>query len=256
MYSVLRSAVALATLGFMVGGAAEVGRCATLTFSGLAHGEILSNQFAPFVTISAVNPNRSHDLAIVFDSTETGTSDPDLEGPPWAAGNLAASATVLGNLAIIAEKDVDVGNDGIIDDPDDERMRPAGSITLDFTASGQLFDTFGFDILDIEGVLDEQTTIDFFNDAAPVGTIDLTAFTTPGPTFDPTVVFGNNSANRIGPHTTTELGLSGDFNKVTFNLGGSSAIDNIFVVPEPTITAFAVSTLIALALLCRKGRSF
>ena len=48
--------------------------------------------------------------------------------------------------------------------------------------------------------------------------------------LDPTVKFGDNSANRISP-----ISGFGVANRVVFNMGGSGAIDNLAaeVVPEP-----------------------
>jgi len=243
-----------ATVALFLASSSATTHATTITFSGLSHGEILGSQFAPFLTVSAVNPNRSHDLAIVFDTTEVGTSDPDLEGPPWAGGNLAAAAVVLGNAAIIAENDGDANNDDIIDDPDDEGSRPAGSMTFDFTASTEEFTVFGFDIIDIEGIIVEESTIDFFDGNTPLGSVNFSEFTTAGPLFDPTIAFGNNTANRIGPYTIGELGVSAEFNKVVFNLGGSSAIDNLFVIPEPSSWALAATSLVTGFIAIRRRR--
>ena len=220
---------------------------AVLTFSGLSHGEIVTTQLLPAVTISAVNPNRSHDLAIIFDSLETGTADPDLEGPPWLGGNLAPG-TVLGNMLIIAENDVDVSPaDGLIDSPDDEGNRPAGSLIFDF--SGPIT-FFGFDIIDVEGVLQEGSSIDFFSGGGFVGNVNFSEFVTPGPLFDPTITFGNNTANRIMTMTTSSLG-HGPWDKVVINLGGSAAIDNI-VVPEPASVCLLMACLVCLGLIRRR----
>ncbi len=207
---------------------ANTAHATLIDFNSLAHGEIVTTQFAPTVTISAVNPNRPHDLAIIFDSEETGTADPDLEGPPWAGGNLAPG-TVLGKLLIIAENDVDANNDNLIDSPDDEGSRPAGSLIFEF---GQAVGVFGFDIIDIEGSIQEASTIEFFSGNTLLTTVSFADFVAAGPLFDPTVVFGNNTANRISPLVDQQLGIV-PFDKVVMNLGGSSAIDNI-IVPEPS----------------------
>jgi len=220
---------------------ANTALAAVIDFNSLVHGEIVTTQFAPTVTISAVNPNRPHDLAIIFDSQETGTADPDLEGPPWAGGNLAPG-TVLGNLLIIAENDVDANNDDLIDNPDDEGARPAGSLIFEF---GQAIGVFGFDIVDIEGSIQEASTIEFFSGNTLLTTVSFADFVTAGPLFDPTVVFGNNTANRIIPLVDQQLGIV-PFDKVILNLGGSSAIDNL-IVPEPStffLGAIALATLL------------
>ena len=87
--------------------AAECAGSVSLDFAGLAHGELLNDQYADIgVHISAsANEGRPNQL-IVFNSNESGTRDPDLE-----AG--------IGNLAIIPEHVVDEDNDGNVDDPND-----------------------------------------------------------------------------------------------------------------------------------------
>ena len=107
-----------------------------LDFESLMHGEIVGGQFSVShgVTISATNIGGGPDLAIAFDSTKTGTADPDLEDP-WtfmgSTGNIP-EGTILGKVLIIAENDEDKNNDNLIDSPDDEGSRPAGSIFFDF----------------------------------------------------------------------------------------------------------------------------
>ena len=91
------------------------------TFEGLAHGQILTSAVPSegagmSVGVSAINPNRSHDTAAIFNTQIMGsTADPDLQGPPWGGGNLAPG-TVLGNAVIIAQNNTDNDNDGILDD--------------------------------------------------------------------------------------------------------------------------------------------
>lgn len=207
-------------------------QAATITFEGLAHGEIVTNQLAASsgVTISAVNPNRPHDLGIIFNSLETGTSDPDLEGPSWDGGNLAPD-TILGNLLIIAENDGDSNLDGLIDDPDDEGHRPAGMLIFDF---GDAMTEFGLDLVDVESPTAELGKVEFFSGGSSIGEVGFDEFVDNTSVFyDPTVAFGNNSANRINPILASEIGATG-FDRVIVHMGGSGAIDNINFVPEPT----------------------
>lgn len=210
----------------------------TFDFESLVHGEIVTNQFAPVLNISAINPNRGFDIAAAFDTSLMGTSDPDLEGPPWAGGNLAISPTEtqLGRALIIAENNVGAG-DGILDDPDDEGSRPAGQLIFDFSHD---INTFGFDVIDIEGNVMEFSRLEFFNDGMLVGTVGFNEFTTAASTFfDATVQFGNNSANRINPITSALLvdagfgDAAGGFDRVIIHAGGSSAYDNI-TIPAPS----------------------
>jgi len=103
-----------------------------LDFDDLAQGEIVSSQFLKTqgVTISAINFGSGPGLAIIFDSLNPTGGDYDLAGPSWAGGNLASANTVLGKILIISENDIDSNLDGLIDFPDDEGSRPAGSIFL------------------------------------------------------------------------------------------------------------------------------
>jgi hypothetical protein len=136
------------TAAAIVGCAAVLVRADVITFDDLAHGEIVDNQYSASngLTISAVNLGGGPDLAAAFNTNLSGTADPDLEGPPWATGNLPLD-TEFGNALIIAENDGGSG-DGILDSPDDEGSRPAGTLVFDFDRS---ISEFGFDLLDVEG---------------------------------------------------------------------------------------------------------
>jgi hypothetical protein len=223
-------------------------------FNALKHGEIVSSQFSNLgLTISGVNPNRSHDLAIIFDSSRTGTDDPDLEGPPdntWAIGNLAPNQ-FLGNLLIIAENNLDIDEDELIDRPDDEGLRPGGLILFDFDTP---ITTFGFDLIDIEGASEgfQATFIMSNTGSASLGYDDFT--NAASPYYDSTIMFGDNSANRISSISAEDLRLS-QFDRVQMNLGGSGAIDNIHwtTVPEPGSIFLIGSGLIGLGILKQKN---
>lgn len=219
--------------------------------SGLEHGEIIGSQYSSLgLTISAINRGGGPDLAILFDSTKNQTRDPDLEDP-WSVGNIPTNE-VLGNVLIIAENDTDSDGDGLIDNPDDEGSRPAGTIffEFDFDITG-----FGFDLLDVEGSVeygdDSGYFATFYSDATEIGHIgfgDLLA--------DLTIVYGDNSANRISPITADYLGID-SFNRVEINFGGSAAIDNIqfAAVPEPsTIILFGFGLLGTVAACRSRGK--
>ncbi len=209
-----------------------------LTFDPAVHGEIITNQFAAShgVTISANNLNRAFDLAAVFDSLEVGTADPDLEGPPWAGGNLAPN-TILGNMLIIQENNIGIG-DGIADVPDDEGNRPAGDLIFDF-ATPQL--QFGFDLIDVEGTMEENGMVSFFLGGGLVGSPIAFSDIVNGASsfFDASVTFGNNTANTLGPWTAGDIGAV-NFDRVVIRLGGSGAVDNI-AVPAPGVGVFFVT---------------
>jgi len=77
------------------------------SFPGLAHGTILSNQYADIgMTITAVANGGKPNTLVIFDSNQTGTADPDLE-------------VDIGNLSIIPENTIDSNGDGYVDSPND-----------------------------------------------------------------------------------------------------------------------------------------
>jgi len=200
------------------------------SFESLTHGEIITTQFSDVgMSIEAENFQFAGAMPIAFNSNLLGTSDPDLQGPSWAKGNIAPG-TNLGNLIIIPENMVDANGDGIVDDPDDEAARPAGDLKFTFA---DVMTGFGFDVVDMEGPVREMTSLEFLLFGDSVATVDFNEFVTPGSDFyDPTVKFGNNSANRISVITADALGISG-FTSVVIHVGGSAAYDNIVVIPAP-----------------------
>jgi len=209
-----------------------------LDFDDLPQGDIVSSQFLKTngVSISAKNFGNGPGLAIIFDSLNPTGGDNDLAGPPWEGGNLASGKTVLGKILIIAENDVDLDHDGMIDFPDDEGNRPAGSIFFDFENP---MCSIGFDLIDVEGPSEFGSNsgfvATFFMGGTELARVGFDQFINENSMFyDPTVQYGNNKANRISSLTVDALStFTGTsitaFDKVEFNLGGSSAIDNIEV---------------------------
>ncbi len=219
---------------------ATAGQAQVYTFDSLVHGEILTNQFEPALSVTGTNPNRSFDIVAGFDTQTMGGPDPDLQGPPWAGGNLAVSNTevMIGTALIIAENDVDANSDGILDTPDDEGGRPSGTIDLGFASPVPVF---GLDIVDIEGVVQESSSLQFYSGGSLVGSVNFSEFVTSGSAyFDASVTFGNNHANRIQPIPASDFGVAG-FDRVVIEVGGSSAYDT-FVVPAPA-SAVALGVL-------------
>jgi len=187
-----------------------------IDFSGLVHGDIVAEQYAGMgVHISAMNLNQPFDIAAIFDTGLSSTSDPDLEGP-WSMGNIDLN-TELGNVLIIQEND-----NG---DPDDEGGRPAGEIQFDFDFTVR---SFGFTVADVESDDLEHSVVSFYLNGALIESIGFGEFEASG-SYDNGSIYGNNSINSI-----SEFEVAGDFDRVVFNVGGSMAFDNIqFTVPAP-----------------------
>ena len=217
----------------------------TLDFESSMHGEIVSGQFSVShgVTISAKNVGGGPDLAVAFDSHKTSTADPDLEDP-WTfmgnTGNIPAD-TFLGKLLIIAENKNDGNGDNLIDSPDDEGTRPAGSIFFDFDYP---LAAIGFDLIDVEGPTEYGTNRGYFAtffmgpaELARVGFGDL--INNSSPFFDLTIKYGNNLANRISPISASALSIAA-FDRVEINFGGSAAIDNLTWTPVPEPSSLAL----------------
>jgi len=200
----------------------------------ILHGDVIANQYlADGVLISAVNPNRSHDLAMAFDSDASGTRDPDLEYA-WSGGNL--SGTRLGGLLILAE-------DPVV--PDDEGSRPAGELIFEFL--GGPLQSIGFDLVDIESAVVEAGGLDLYFDGALQASYSFADFAEPSSNlYDPSVVYGDHFANRIAPIDLSTAGLR--FNEAVFRLGGSGALDNVVVEYAPIQPLAEPGTIVLIAL--------
>lgn len=236
MRSPFRAAiVAMTSAAFGAAGASAT--TITIDFEGLNHGAVVDTQFVGNgVTISA---DSAMDLAVAFDSRERGTRDPDLEGPngadgSWSDGNLAPD-TVLGLILIIQEND-DGCSDWICDLPDDEGSRPAGELIFEFSTD---ILSFGFDLVDVEGAPIENGAVEFYSGGSisPVASVPFSSFVDSSSSFfDPTVRFGNNTANTIAPIDAAALGLNAAdaaFDKIVIKMGGSAGVDNISFLPAP-----------------------
>jgi hypothetical protein len=232
-----RAGSAAALLAF-----AGVAHADIIAFDGLAHGRIIdSATFADAgMLIEATSFRLPTVKPIVFDTQFISTADPDLNGPPWAGGNLPIN-TVLGGVLIIPESMTDANNDGIVDRPDDEGRRSAGTLAFSFAKP---VTSFGLDVVDIEGVVQERTRIDLLSDGVLIGSLDFAELTDPGSRFyDPTIVFGNNTINRVAPVLAADF-QAASFNRVIIHVGGSGAFDNLVTTQIP---APAPAALLALA---------
>lgn len=237
---------------------ALAGQCAAgvIGFNSNAHGEIIDNDFSGMgVRFSAVNFRGGPDLAIVFDTLMTNTADPDLEAP-WVRGNLTPNAFQRGIL-IIAENAGDSNRDGRIDDPDDQaapRGSSSGEIRIQFDYD---LSTFGFDLFDSEGgpeINPNVGYITFRENNVELRRVSFAEFITPTSTFyDPTIQYGDHSANRIRPMTAAQLNVE-RFDEVRINIasGGIDTITWSEAAPIPEPASVALVGMSGLALLRRR----
>jgi len=228
----MRKPFRLSFVGTILLSIATSANAALITFNDLEHGTIVNSQYAVShgLNIYAENTGGGPDLAIIFDSSHSNNRDPDLVGPgaeTWDGGNLAPDTT-LGKLLIIAENSADKNEDGLIDNPDDEGSRPAGSLFFEFDSP---ISEFGFDLVDVELAEtgnDSGYVATFYSGSDQAASVKFSDFIDPlSAYYDPTVVYGDNFANHIAPIQAASLGLL-SFDKVEVNFGGSAAIDNIY----------------------------
>ncbi|MCA9242396.1 MAG: PEP-CTERM sorting domain-containing protein [Phycisphaerales bacterium] len=168
-------------------------------------GQVIDNEYAAYgVTITTENLAPGHpDLGIAFDSANPTGGDFDLRTPN--PGLHPSNTVAYDNVLIIAEDAVFDMNGNVID-PDDEGRQPAGSFTFDMTF---VLTEARFTLLDNE----EPGLIQFFKDGLQVGTAPIT------PTADGAVqTIGFDAAQ---------------FNSFKVNLGGSGALADLVLVPEP-----------------------
>ncbi|MBK8976535.1 MAG: hypothetical protein IPM29_11510 [Planctomycetes bacterium] len=160
------------------------------------------------VTISATNNTPGHpNKAILFDTLNPTGGDWDLRTPnPSAPGNTEP----LGFVLIIAENDIDLNGDGLVDDPDDEAGGGTLRITWDYDVT-----FLSTRVLDVDG-----------------GEIDyLRLFDAMGNEISTTLIpdAPDGAVQRITPSPT---GVSG-VRTAVLELGGSGALTRIRFCPDP-----------------------
>ena len=251
--------VLITTSGCMLGIAASAPAGAPggtlIDFNDLQPGTIVNHQYdGRGVDISVQRTSAGPAVATLYDTGRRGEPDPDLQ-TPFESGNLGTSGPG-GNVLIIPENSTDANRDGRIDQPNDEGTRPAGQFTFRFAVP---VSQFGFDLVDIDGPAEYNNNAGYFASFYLNGNLEARvgfgAFVDPtSPFYDPSVRFGDNSANRISPISARQVGLP-YFDSVVLNFGGSGGTDNIFFtpVPEPGTLALLALAMPALALR-RRGR--
>lgn len=221
----------------------------TMNFDSRSHGQIIDTQYQHSkngATFTATNFRGGPNLAVIFNTTRTNTNDHDLEDQ-WDMGNIAPD-TVLKNIIILAENDIDADGDGFIDRPDDQGSTPAeglsGTIAIHFDT---LLGSFRADVIDVEPNDDvaDDVRLGYFAfklNGIELARVNFTEFVNPSSQFyDPTLVFGDNSANRLPAITTDQLQIRG-FDEVEIGMGLCYGFDNLVfetatLLPEPSLLA-------------------
>lgn len=250
----IAAAVGLGILGWSM--TAHAGRPGgtLIDFNGKPAGTIVDDEYASQgVTISVQRKSSGPAVATLYNTGRRGEPDPDLQ-TPFDRGNLAGSGPG-GNVLIIPENRTDSNKDGLIDKPNDEGSRPSGQFTFDFSTP---ITQVGFDLVDVEGPAeigrDSGFFASFYRKGALEARVGFGDFVDPDSRFyDPSVKYGDNSANRISPITARALGLP-SFDRVVLNFGGSGGTDNLFFTPVPEPASLAMLGLALPALLRRRVR--
>jgi hypothetical protein len=225
-----------------------------IDFNDQTPGTIIDHEYiGKGVDISVQRTSPGPAVATLYNTGRTGEPDPDLQ-VPFAVGNLG-TAGPGGNVLIIPENNTDSNKDGRIDQPNDEGDRPAGQFTFTFTAP---ISSFGFDLVDVDGPAEYNVSAGYFASFYRNGNLEARvgfgSFVDPkSPFYDPTVKFGDNSANRIQPITARQVGLP-SFDEVVLNFGGSGGTDNIFFTPVPEPTALVLVGLALPGIMLRRRR--
>jgi hypothetical protein len=212
-----------------------------------SHGRVLNDQALGPVTAKAVNFHDAESQLVAFDTRKRGTRDPDLEGPNgkfghWSAGNVNPDE-VAGTVMILQETGQGfagyINTDPmVVAQPDDEERdqngkRPgAGEITFQFD---QMVLAFRFTMLDVEqthAFMDRTASYVVFSGGDRHVKIAFAELIDPDSVYyDPTITFGDHSANRFPPITAEQLGLLG-IERVVINLGGSGAVGGLSYLEE------------------------
>lgn len=206
---------------------------------GLVHGTILDGSEYLSTPGSgfkfSVETQNNLDTAIIFDTRETGTADPDLEDP-FVGGNLKGAE--LGNILIFADN-LHGGGDGVVDNPNDSAS--GGDLTFEFNSSN--VESFGMALVDAPES-SETFKITFRDSKGTSRTLTLEQYISVSGTKG--FAAGNNHANQFADTTARQLRLE-NIQSVDIELRGSGGFDNITwtesAVPEPSSALLMIAGL-------------
>jgi hypothetical protein len=117
---------------------------AVIDFESYSLGTIIDSEYAPQLTVSAVNASSGPDVAVIFDTANPTGGDLDLGGPFGTNDSGLSNNYNPGNVLIIHE--TNNCNALTCEDPDDEGSRNAGAFYFDFASAITLESIDFFDI--------------------------------------------------------------------------------------------------------------
>ena len=263
------AAIAFTSTAILASTSAWAGDATDINLNAYGHGTVLNGFDLGPLTVDADNFHNRADLLVAFDTRLTGTRDRDLEGPngsggSWSRGNLKGSSADIGTILILQEVDRNFsgytdGSKTVVNRPDDEGRRSggtkpgAGEIYFDFDQGAN---AFGFTLIDVEetGEFNKETGFyaTFFGGGQSTTVSFADLIDSSSNYYDPSVKFGNNSANRIQALTAAELGLD-RIERATINLGGSGGVGELKVTGVPSPTSALAGAALMGVLLGRRG---
>jgi len=235
--TLLRRLLAVLAISYYVSSAASA---AVIDFESYSSGIIIDSEYAPQLTVSAVNASTGPDVAVIFDTASPTGGDTDLGGPFGTNDSNLSNNYDPGHVLIIHENNN--CNSSTCDDPDDEGSRNAGTFFFDFASAITLDSIDFFDIETVEGTNNEIKLFD--KDDNEILPNMFFVPDTGGDNMWGQLLFGVDGVKRI------EL-----------NMGGSGAIDNITFtaaempqVPAPAAVWLFGSGLIGLVGFARRKK--
>jgi len=208
---------------------------AVLDFEGFAAGQIIDDEYAPDISISAINLSHGPDVALIFDTMDMNPAggDYDLVGPFDSINPSLANNYNPGNVLIIQERNDCNFTAGFCATPDDEGSRPGGEFEFLFSSDITLETIDFFDIEKIEDSGNPNSEIHLFDSS------DNEIL--PGTFFVPSTA-GDNMWNQLSFASTVGV------RRIVIELNGSGAIDNLTYQNEHVVPVPAAAWLFGSAL--------
>jgi len=210
----------------------------TLDFEGFSTGQIIDDEYAPAVSISALNFSDGPDVAVVFDTENPTGGDLDLAGPFSSPDGEISQNYRPGSVLIIQERNNCNFGSGFCNEADDEGSRPGGQFSFVFAnpITLQSLDFFDIEVEEADMAASQIRLFDEFDNEILPGTF-----------FVPNTG-GDNQWNQL------IFGDIGGVSRLEVNMAGSGAIDNLTYVPVPAAAWLFGSGLLGLWGLRRRSR--